>query len=518
MNNMINVTIDNISVQVPEGVTLLSAARAAGIDIPTLCHLEGLAPSTSCMVCVVQVEGMNNLVPSCAFPARDGMIVHTKNERVIKARRTALELLLSEHLGDCEGPCRTVCPANMNIPLMIRQIRDGKLREAIVTVKEDIALPAVLGRICPAPCEKACRRAFHDQAVSICLLKRYVADADLQSTRPWRPEPAPDTGKTVAVIGGGPAGLSAAYYLARAGIRVRIFDRHEKPGGMLRYGIDDHHLDKAILDKEIETLFLPGIEYVPNTVIGSDITLDDLRSDYNSVFFAPGQHEIEQDLLAAFEMNGPRLKADPAAYRTSVEGIYAGGDVIRKRQLAIRSLADGKEAAAAIVRVLTGGDAQPPQTFNIRMGKLQPEELVRFVADVDDIPRIRPSDAFTDDQARAESRRCLHCDCRKPRDCRLRVLSAEYGASISRYKSPRRIFEIDYTHPSLIFEPGKCILCGLCVQITQSRRDIPGLTFTGRGFNARISVPFNKEIRRALDKSAEDCVRACPTGAIAWRD
>ena len=162
---MPKVFIDNRQVEVEEGATILEAAAKLGIEIPTMCFMKGFEPSTSCMVCVVKVEGLNKLAPACGYPVKDGMRVETNSEQVVKARRAAVELLLSDHVGDCMGPCQLGCPAGMKIPLMIRQIAAGKLDEAIATVKRDIALPAILGRICPAPCEKVCRRRLYDQPV-----------------------------------------------------------------------------------------------------------------------------------------------------------------------------------------------------------------------------------------------------------------------------------------------------------------------------------------------------------------
>ena len=207
---MPKLTIDNREVEVPGGATILDAAEKLGIDIPTMCFMKGCQPSTSCMVCVVKVEGRAVLLPACGTLAEEGMRVVSDCEEVHEARKTALELLLSDHVGDCLGPCHVICPAEMNIPLMIRQIAAGQMRDAIETVKNDIALPAVLGRICPKPCERGCRRAAIDDAVSICLLKRYVADVDLESAKPYSPVCESKQNKRVAVIGAGPAGLAAA--------------------------------------------------------------------------------------------------------------------------------------------------------------------------------------------------------------------------------------------------------------------------------------------------------------------
>ncbi|MHC5087425.1 MAG: 2Fe-2S iron-sulfur cluster-binding protein, partial [Planctomycetota bacterium] len=179
---MITLTIDNMQLQASEGSTILDAAEKNGIHIPTLCCLKTLKPSVSCMVCLVRVEGLRSLVPACGSKAADKMVVTTQSDEIHAARIAAIELLLSDHVGDCLGPCMIGCPAKMNIPMMIRQIAAGDFKTAIKTVKRDIPLPAILGRICSAPCEKVCRRAQSDEAVSICLLKRFVADWNLASS------------------------------------------------------------------------------------------------------------------------------------------------------------------------------------------------------------------------------------------------------------------------------------------------------------------------------------------------
>ena len=151
---MPKLTIDHRDVEVPEGATVLDAARKLGIDIPALCFREGCSPSTSCLACLVRIGDEERLVPSCATRAAEGMRVESETEAVHQARRTALELLLSDHLGDCMAPCHFGCPAQMDIPVMLRQIASGQFREAIATVKRDIALPAVLGRILPCAVRK----------------------------------------------------------------------------------------------------------------------------------------------------------------------------------------------------------------------------------------------------------------------------------------------------------------------------------------------------------------------------
>ena len=281
--------IDNREVEVDNGSTILDAAEKLGIEIPTMCFLKGRKPLTSCMVCVVKVEGLDNLVPACGTIAQDGMHVESDCDQVHQTRKAALELLLSDHVGDCLGPCQIICPARMNIPLMIRQIAAGKFRGAIATVKKDIALPAVLGRICPKPCERGCRRAVYDEAVSICLLKRYVADVDLQSAKPYLPACKPARDKRVAIVGAGPAGLSAAYYLSREGFGCTVFDDHKKPGGMLQYAVPQEQLPRDVLDKEIDLIEKLGVRFQGRTRIGDTLSIEDLRRDFDAVFVAVGQ-------------------------------------------------------------------------------------------------------------------------------------------------------------------------------------------------------------------------------------
>ncbi len=241
------------------------------------------------MVCVVKLAGANGLVPACGAVVRDGMRVESECEEVREARKAALELLLSDHVGDCAGPCQMGCPAHMNIPQMIRQIAAGELKAAIATVKQDIALPAVLGRICPAPCEKACRRKQHDEAVSICLLKRYVADVDLQSPSPYLPDRGQARGKRVAIIGAGPAGLAAAYYLQQDGFECTIFDDHEEPGGMLRYGVPEASLPRDVLAAEIAQIQKLGVIFRLNTRVGVAVSMEELRRQFDAVFIGCGE-------------------------------------------------------------------------------------------------------------------------------------------------------------------------------------------------------------------------------------
>ncbi len=519
---MPKLSIDNKQIEVPDGWTILDAAEKAGIEIPKMCFLKPYKATTSCMVCVVRLADSDALVPACGWVVQDGMIVDTKSEVVTQSRKAALELLLSDHLGDCIGPCQTACPAQMNIPLMIRQIAAGQYKQALKNVKQDIAMPAVLSRICSAPCEKACRRGQIDEAVSVCLLKRFVADVDLQSQQPWRPECKDLCGKTVAVIGAGPAGLSAAYYLRQSGYQCTVFDDHDKAGGMLRYGIDEDVLPPDILDSEIKTLMDCGIEFKGNVTIGKDIPFDRLRKEFDSVFIAIGKPPKNSGQLFGLPINEKGIVIERNTYETALEGVFAGGDIVRNRRQAVRSVADGKEAAIAISQVLKGQAVSGQRhRFNSRFGKLKDGEKdpVIFGASVGQRTEADSKTGLTAQQAQIESQRCLHCDCRKADNCKLRDIAERYGAKSTRYKDPdRKLFVQNTEHDLIVYEPGKCIACGLCLQIAAESGEEIGLSFINRGFDVRVDVPFGRPMNVSLLKSAEKCVNCCPTGALALKD
>ena len=516
---MPRLTIDQREVEVPDGATILDAATLLGIEIPTLCYFKGYTPSTSCLVCLVKVGG--KMVPSCATRAAEGMEVESETDEVHDVRRTALELLLSDHVGDCLAPCHFACPAHMDVPLMLRQIQGEDFREAIATVKHDIALPAVLGRVCPKPCEKGCRRSGADGAVAICELKRFVADQDLATGSPYLPECGADSGKSVAVVGGGPTGLAAAYHLRQAGHAVTIYEKESQLGGRLRSEHSAEELPPDVLDAEIATITGLGIETQFNTQLGKEVSLESLASRHDAVLIATGatqKSDVESWSLKAT----PRgVDVDKETYAASRKGVFAAGNAIRTKGLVVRSVADGKEAAASIKAFLAEGKPGPVEKpFSSRIGKLTPEELTNFIASGSLQPLHRPEskvDGYTPALAVEQAGRCLHCDCRALSTCRLKRYSEMYGADPNRYKGERAVLVQNLQHSEVIYEPGKCIDCGLCIEIAAEAGEPLGLTFIGRGFDVRVGVPFNRSMQEALGRVARQCVQACPTAALAFR-
>ena len=283
----IQLFINDTEVTAKAGDTILAAAKEAGIEIPTLCYDESVKVYGACGLCLVEAEGVPKLLRACSSKVSKGMRVSTQTPRVEKARRIALELLMGAHQGDCLGPCTLNCPAGTDAQGYVKKISEGDFHGAVEIIKEKLPLPASIGRVCPHPCETVCRRKLVEEPISIAFLKAFAADEDLKENT-YRAVAHADTGKKVAIIGGGPAGLTAAYFLRLEGHSVTIFDAMPKMGGMLRYGIPEYRLPKAVLDREIEEIVQYGVELKNNVRIGSDITLSQLQADFDAVLIAIG--------------------------------------------------------------------------------------------------------------------------------------------------------------------------------------------------------------------------------------
>jgi formate dehydrogenase major subunit len=678
----VKLTIDGLPIEVAPGTTILSAARTLGLAIPTLCQVEGFEHSASCFLCAVKIQGRPNSWPSCATPVAEGMVVITDSDEVREARKTSLELLLSDHAGDCIGPCRTGCPARLDIPGFIAGIAAGDHSKAAQIVTDSLTLPASLGRVCPRLCEQRCRQCDVEEALSIRNLHRFAADRQRRAGAPAElagetPAPlCPLTGRRVAVVGAGPAGLAAAHHLLRQGHGVVLFDAHPQPGGMLRYGIPEFRLPRHVLDAEIQPIRALGAEFRLGKRLGRDFTLDDLRRDFDAVFLAigaqgsrglgcPGEElstpaleflekltdgppptvgsdviivgggntamdasrcavrlgaksvrvlyrrtrrempclmeEVEAaeaegvqiDFLVApvrlertagkltltcqrMELGPPDksgraspvpipgseyevqascviaaigqsvdldplnnaqitlskwgIAADPKTLATNLTGVFAGGDAVTGPDLAVRAVAAGKLAAASVDQYLNGKKViGVPESVNVLMGKLSEEELAVFLRGIEQASRAPMPHlpmgkrrttfeevelGFSLEAATRESRRCLGCGCGKAIPCRLRQFATDYGVDPQRFVGERRHFSRDTSHPDIIFEPGKCIICGACVKVAAQAGEELGLSFIGRGFQVSVAGPFHKPMAEALRKSARRAAEVCPTGAI----
>lgn len=662
MSDTVKLTINRREVTVPRGTTILEAAEQLGIPIPTLCYLKGTKPMQSCFICVVRVDGEPRLSPACSTEVSDGMVVSSESEEVREARRTGLELLLSEHHGDCEGPCTMACPADLDIPAMIDHIDTGDMEKAVTVARRRMLFNAVLGRICPAFCERACRRAELDEPVSIASLQRLAGDAGIE--RKVTAEAAAATGRKVAVIGAGPAGLTAAYHLLLRGHACTLFDGNREPGGMWRYGIPEFRLPKRVLEGEVDVVRRLGGEFRMETALGVDLSLwGRVRGEFDAVLLATGaptavpfecegaelaqsavsflrhvndgsrthagpsvvvigsgdpavdaaraaarlgaetvtlfcgkarnQAGCPSDRIDAAEAEGVEahfsshvvsirqveagrfrvtadegkgllpvlaehviaageraadtalaealrlhvgrrgIAADPKTFLTNIDAVFAAGECVRGPTHGVQVVAAGRRAAAAVHQYLTGPNTTgEAKAINVRMGRLNEEELaiIRRTADratrtpaelLDAAHRCSTFEevqsGLSPDQAVVESGRCLRCDCAAREDCKLRRYCTEYAAGTSRYKGAHREYGHDISHETVVYEPNKCILCGLCIRTAVEASEPLGLSFLGRGFATTMGVPFEKQLSEGLKVAAERCVKACPTGALAFK-
>jgi formate dehydrogenase major subunit len=679
MHESVTLTIDGREVTVEQGTTVLEAALRLGIEIPTLCHVEGIEPASACFLCCVQVEGLWKLSPACALPAADGMVVTTDSDDIRASRKMALELLLSDHAGDCIAPCSAACPAGLDVSAYVYEIASGQLDRAMEVIFDRLSLPGTLGRICPRLCEQNCRRCDYDhEGLAIAALHRYATDRNGVAESPCWPVAGEPSGKSVAIVGAGPAGLSAAFYLLREGHACTLFDAHPRPGGMLRYGIPEYRLPRAALDDEIRLIERLGATFRMNVHWGSEFSLADLRGEHDAVFLAIGaqltpglrcqgddlalsgleflhdvadgvppplgrrvivigggntamdsartvvrlgadvhvlyrrtrqempclleevegaeQEGVEFDFLVApvqltrngqglrlvcrrmklgepdasgrrrpldvpgsdfeiecdtviaavgqavdrklardegLEVTDRGLRTDADTLATNLPGVFAGGDAVLGADLAVRAVAAGRIAAASIDQYVTGRPVTgPPALTSVAMRPIDDGERAAIFRQIEKAARVRTATlqmdrrltsfdevdlGLSDQQAWSESLRCLSCNCRKAGGCTLRQYATEYRADPYRFLGRRRRFEQDTSHPDIVFEPGKCIMCDACVRIAAAEGEETGLAISGRGFDVSVAVPFDRPLSDGLRTTAIRCAEACPTGAIAVR-
>ena len=650
--------------------TLLDNILANGIYLPHLCHNKDLESYGGCGLCLVEVEGIRKPLRACSVSVTEGMSVTTSTPELEKSRKATLSLIMSDHAGDCKAPCYMACPTHQDIQGYVGLIANGEEKKALELIKQDNPLPASIGRVCPHPCEEKCRRAHLEGAVSICALKRFAADSYMD----YIPACEESNGKSVAVVGAGPAGLSCAYFLAMKGYSVEIFESEEKGGGMLRYGIPAYRLPRDILDREIENIEKMGVRIRYNKRLGRDFTVESLKNKYDAVFVAIGawssagmgctgenadgvsggievlykaskgekvdlgkkvcvvgggntaidavrtsvrlgaeevtliyrrtekEMPAEPDEIRDAKAEGVKFKflcspieilsengkvkgiklqnmelgepdqsgrrspvaiegsteiiecdtvisaigqkvvggdidsleltrkstvaVDELTFMTSLEGVFAAGDVVNKGpDIAIRAIAGGKNAARSIDCWFRGVSVPPelPQysvnkEFNPEILKGTPEvgrTEVRLVdADVRKRNFNEAAFTFTKEEAMKEASRCLECGCSAVYSCELLPLMRDYDALSMKLSGRKRQYPKDKSHPFIVRDNNKCILCGQCVRACKEISGTENLGLFGRGFGTLPLSAFDLPLGESKCVSCGACVNSCPTGAL----
>jgi formate dehydrogenase major subunit len=285
----VTLTINGAEIVAEDGLTILEVARRSDITIPTLCHVQGKPAETPCLMCVVEIEGQKDLVRSCVGLAKEGMVIATESARVVAHRVERLGILAETHFGDCKAPCNLTCPGQINVQGYIAHVAKGQYEEALRLVMERNPLPFSVGRVCPRFCETRCRRILVDEPVSINHLKRFVADWCMNHEIDLEISKDAPTGKRIAVIGGGPSGLTAAHFLTRKGHDVTIFESSPKLGGALRYGFLEYRIPRDVLNYEINTILRLGVSVKLSQKWGKDFTLQTLKDQgYAAIYLATG--------------------------------------------------------------------------------------------------------------------------------------------------------------------------------------------------------------------------------------
>jgi NADPH-dependent glutamate synthase beta subunit-like oxidoreductase len=285
---------------------------------PVMCELGCLGLGSCVKACkfgaiTMGPNGLPRFDPNLCVGC--GQCVRACPKGIITLISEKAKILHWNQYTECLAPCRQRCPAQINIPKYIQHIKKGEYAQALLTIKECNPLPLSTGRVCPEPCALECRRKLNDEPVAINYLKRFAADWEMNSGRRLSIPVANATGKKVAVVGGGPGGLSAAYYLKRLGHDVEIFEKQAKLGGMLRYGIPEYRLPKAVLDWEIEGILGLGIKATTGVALGDDFTIEFLRAGgFDAVFIAVGAWNEH-----ALNIDGREAK-----------GVFSGIDFLRR--------------------------------------------------------------------------------------------------------------------------------------------------------------------------------------------
>jgi Pyruvate/2-oxoacid:ferredoxin oxidoreductase delta subunit len=378
-------------------------------------------------------------------------------------------------------PCRAACPADVNVQGYIALLQQGKFKESVELVRKSIPFPAICGRVCYSPCEDACTRKNVDEPVSIRALKWLIADIEREQG-PVKPEPVPKThSEKVAIIGAGPAGLSAAYELAKLGYPVTVFEAMPEPGGTMRYFIPDSRLRRDVVANEIFYIQELGVEIKTGVLLGRDLSIDSLQNDgYKAIFIAIGIQKIWNKKLKTQDTpplpsilwnveegevskKSPTISVDPLTMETRIPGVFAGGDMVTgKASGIIFAIGAGKRTAISIDRYFNGRD--------LRTGREEKIEETTWVKDWERI--VKKPKRYTSPRTDTGRRR---------------VSFEESEELLAKIKE------------DAMFEARRCLECGPCTECLGSE----GLCEADKAV-----------VNETLCTGCNVCVVVCPFGAI----
>ncbi len=310
------------------------------------------------------------------------------------------------------------------------------------------------------------------------------------------------------------------YHLRQYGHHCTLIDESDEPGGRLR-GEFAGQLPAQVLQAEANTVLALGVDCHWEERVDSVGLLNALIDEFDAVLLATGRNGfVENESGVATTKSGIRI--DAATRMTSREGVFAAGNAVRPYKLVVQSVAEGKLAAECIDGWLRG--APPPdrrKAFESRLARLTNQELCDFCEGAVPAPRVDSrllEDNVSDDVVRHQAERCLECDCRALAGCLLHHYAAMYDCDAHRYRGEGRRYEGRLSGENVTLEHGKCILCGICVQLAAAAPDAAGLAVVHRGVATRVAPPPGVTIDVALGSAAQQCAAECPTGAIFFHE
>jgi formate dehydrogenase major subunit len=387
----INVIVNGREMSVYGEMTILQSLIQEGIHIPHLCYDIRLERANgNCGLCVVELGNGERDVKACQTPIKEGMVITTMSEYLEHYRKVRLEQLLSDHNADCIAPCKSTCPANIDIQAYLLQVQSGNYEAALRIIKDRNPFPLVCGRVCPHPCEVACRRNLIDSPVAINHVKRFAADWDMAQKRPWIPRCKQPSSKKVAVVGAGPSGLSCAYYLTIEGHQVTVFERQPYAGGMMRYGIPEYRLPKAILDREIDIMKKMGVTIQCGISLGTHVRLEDLHDDFDAVYLAIGSWRATPLQIEGESSEGVWLGINYLERVTHSGSVHVGKDVlvIGGGNTAIDCVRTAKRTGATNVKLIyrRTRDEMPAEPYEVEEAIHEGVEMEFLAAPVRIVP------------------------------------------------------------------------------------------------------------------------------------